>query len=210
MTLRNMLRLNIQFFAADGGSGGAGDGGDGGTPDASGTPDKTGDSGEPDTSWIDELYAPEPDDKEDGSDKDQMIPKKRFDSVNSKFKDLTGANKTLSETHEKLQGEFTTLTEAHAVATKRVESLEGVLIKMVDAELEQIDGTYHDLIPQDKTVEEKLDWILKAKQKGMFGLGQGSYEYEIGGMSNPGGANRGRNTNGMNPLQLMTMGYGSK
>lgn len=206
MSLSKMLRLNIQFFSAEGGTGGAGEGGspEGGTPDAT---DKTGDSGDTDTSWIDELYAPKPD--EDDSE-NQMIPKKRFDSVNSKYKDLTGTNKTLSDTHEKLQSDFKALEAEHGVAAGRVSSLEGVITKMVDAELELIDETYHDLIPQDKTVEEKLDWILKAKQKGMFGMGQGSYEYEIGGMSNPGGASRGRNTTGMNPLQLMTMGYGSK
>jgi ribonucleoside-triphosphate reductase len=138
-----------------------------------------------------------------------MIPKSRFDTVNSKYKELSISSQKTAGDYEALK---TTHGEAEAalkVSGERVTALEGVIKSLVDAQLEQIDESYHDLIPQDKTIEQQLDWIVKAQAKGMFGMGKGSYEIEIGGMTNPGsGRKGGRSTEGANPLQLLTMGYG--
>lgn len=221
--MRNLLKLHLQFFAADGGTAGGGaDSGSTGTDKGDSGTD-AGTTGGEDTSWIDSLYADDStkDDQtaadqpttktDDSTEDDTMIPKKRFDSVNSKYKDLSTSNKTLVADMEQLQNDYSALEAAHTAADTRVKSLEKVLTGMVEAELEAIDESYHDLIPSDKSVEEKLDWIRKAKAKGMFGSGSGSYEYEIGGMSNPGSSgSRGRQTQGLNPLQLMQMGYGGK
>ena len=210
--MHKFLTLHLQFFAADGGTAGGGstDGGDAAATDKGG--DSTDGS---DTSWIDSLYADDDAKTEPAAtetkEEESMIPKKRFDSVNSKYKELSSNSEKLTGEYEKLQGDYSALEAAHKAADERVHSLEKVLVSMVDAELEEIDESYHDLIPTDKSVEEKLDWIRKAKAKGMFGSGSGSYEIEIGGMSNPGSAAaRGRQTQGLNPLQLMQMGYGSK
>lgn len=207
------LNLNLQFFAADGGAVGGSEGGDatgdGDKGDSSaGTTEVAGDKGEAtDTSWIDSLYDGLNEEGEDGV----MIPKKRFDSINTKYKEATTNAKSLAADYEALQSTHKEVTTAHKEATDRVKSLESVLTSMVDTHMESIDESYHDLIPTDKTVEEKLAWIVKAKEKGMFGGGSGSYEYEIGGMTNPSQSKgSGRSTNGMNPLQLMQMGYGSK
>lgn len=212
------LNLNLQFFAADGGAAGGSEGGD-----ATGDGDKggssvetaageTGDQGTAaaavDTSWIDSLYTDADDKTEEIDDSETMIPKKRFDSINSKYKDASTIAKAMATEFDALKVEHTELTTAHKEAADRVKSLESVLSGMVDTHMESIDESYHDLIPADKTVEEKLSWIIKAKEKGMFGGGSGSYEIEIGGMTNPSQGRGSRSTSGMNPLQLMQMGYG--
>jgi ribonucleoside-triphosphate reductase len=189
--MSELLRLHLQFFA-EGGEGGEGS-------EGSGTADK---GGSDDTSWIDDLY-------KDTTKDEGMIPKSRFDTVNSKYKELSISSQKTAGDYEALK---TTHGEAEAalkVSGERVTALEGVIKSLVDAQLEQIDESYHDLIPQDKTIEQQLDWIVKAQAKGMFGMGKGSYEIEIGGMTNPGsGRKGGRSTEGANPLQLLTMGYG--
>lgn len=219
------LNLNLQFFAADGGAAGGSEGGDatgdgdkgGSSTETTETTETTEGTGETpaavDTSWIDSLYSASEDakDEEEGVTDETMIPKKRFDSINTKYKETAANAKTLAADYEALQIDHKEVTAAHKEAADRVKSLESVLTSMVDTHMESIDESYHDLIPTDKTVEEKLAWIVKAKEKGMFGGGSGSYEYEIGGMSNPAQSKgSGRSTNGMNPLQLMQMGYGSK
>lgn len=189
-----LLKLNLQFFAADEGGTGAE-----GAAAAAGT-------GSDDSSWIDDLYSGGND---EGKTDENMIPKSRFDSVNEKYKQLSSDSKAkeagYAESATKLEAAENTAKELGG----RVESLEAVFKTMVDAEMEQIDESFHDLIPTDKSVEQQLDWIMKAKQKGMFGLtGSGSMEFEIGNMSNPKGNGKGRSTEGLNPIQLLTMGYG--
>jgi ribonucleoside-triphosphate reductase len=195
--MSELLRLHLQFFA-EGGEGGEGS-------EDSGTADK---GGSDDTSWIDDLYSGD-DESKDTTKDEGMIPKSRFDTVNSKYKELSISSQKTAGDYEALK---TTHGEAEAalkVSGERVTALEGVIKSLVDAQLEQIDESYHDLIPQDKTIEQQLDWIVKAQAKGMFGMGKGSYEIEIGGMTNPGsGRKGGRSTEGANPLQLLTMGYG--
>ncbi|MFP3427379.1 hypothetical protein, partial [Pseudoalteromonas sp. SIMBA_162] len=60
------------------------------------------------------------------------------------------------------------LEENFNTATKRVEALWGVLQTIFDDELDGIDESYHDLIPKDKPIEAQLEWLTKAKQKGLF------------------------------------------
>jgi chromosome segregation ATPase len=193
----DLLKLDLQYFSADdGGAGGSGGSGD----------------------WIDEFYGETEGNKDSSKDnKDEnMIPKSRFDSVNTKFKELSEASKTKQAEYEELQKSYdaevsskSELEEGVKARDSRIEALEGVLKGMLDAELEQIDEELRELVPSDKPIEEQLQWFAKAKQKGLFGVT--TMEYEIGGMSNPGKSAKGsKGYEGMNPIQLFTMGYGSK
>lgn len=188
---RMLLPLNLQYFAEPDAGGGAGEGDKGGSGD-----------------WIDDFYA---DNKKD----ENMIPKSRFDSINTKYKELLDATKTkdteyadLVKKLEDADGSSKTLQETIDAGTQRIEALEGLIQGMLESELEQIDEEYHELVPKDKPIEEQLDWLRKAKAKGLFG--SKGYEFEIGQPSNPRGRQGSTRTEGMNPIQLLTMGYGSK
>jgi exonuclease VII small subunit len=197
----NLLPLNLQFFATDEGSGGTSD------------------------NWIDDYYKSiegnQDDNGNDGKSDDKskqdehMIPKKRFDEVNKKYKELSDLMKTkqveYDEMVKKVEEGEASLKEAQKAIEKgkeRIKTLEKVIQGIFEAELEEIDEAYHELIPEDMSIEEKLDWLVKAKKKGLFK--SQSYEIEIGGMSNPAKQTSSRSFEGLNPIQLLTMGYGQR
>jgi chromosome segregation ATPase len=51
---------------------------------------------------------------------------------------------------------------------EKAEKAEEALNKLLEAELKQIPEQYRDLIPEGLTPAEKLSWIAKAKEKGLF------------------------------------------
>ncbi|MFD9628670.1 hypothetical protein [Peribacillus muralis] len=190
-----LLRLDLQHFAEDTGEGAEGTEGTGG-------------------SWVDEFLSK----GKDGMDStEQSIPKKRFDDVNNRYKTLSEDYKNRQVEYEAMSkdveaGKATAaqLQETIDAGTKRVEALEGVLKTMLDAELELIDEEYRELVPADKPIEEQLEWLGKAKSKGLF-VSKG-IEFSIGGPSNPGRAGNGMGQAGYankSPLELMQMGYSS-
>lgn len=188
---RNLLPLNLQFFAED--AGGAGD------------------------TWVD-AYSGDTSTESTGTKQEStttdesMIPKKRFDDINNRYKALNDDYKNRQAEYDDMvkqledgKSSSKQLQDTIDAGNKRVEALETVIKGMLDAELEQIDEEYRELVPADKAVEEQLDWLRKAKQKGLFG--SRGMEFEIGQPSNPQRGSRKSGTEGMNPLQLLTMGY---
>ena len=192
-----LLKLDLQYFATDG----EGTGGD----DAGG-----GDS------WLDDYY-PQGNEKKGAEDKqpENMIPKARFDKINAKYKELSELNSTKQAEYDELVKKldegtesYKKLEESFTASNERIEALEGLLKSMLDAELEMIDEEYHELVPKDKPIEQQLEWLTKAKQKGLFV--KTSFEFEIGQPSNPRQTGKGAKMyEGMNPIQLLKMGYGN-
>lgn len=192
-----LLKLDLQYFATDG----EGTGGD----DAGG-----GDS------WLDDYY-PQGNEKKGAEDKqpENMIPKARFDKINAKYKELSELNSTKQAEYDELVKKldegtetYKKLEESFTASNERIEALEGLLKSMLDAELEMIDEEYHELVPKDKPIEQQLEWLTKAKQKGLFV--KTSFEFEIGQPSNPRQTGKGTKAyEGMNPIQLLKMGYGN-
>lgn len=186
-----LLPLDIQFFASEGAEGGEEDNGV-----------NEGDSG----SWVDDIL------RSDKS-KETMIPKKRFDDINNRYKTLSDDYKNrqaeydeMTKKLEESSASYKELEKTVQAGTERIKTLESVLKTMFDAELEQIDEEYRELVPADKPIEQQLEWLAKAKAKGLFGTK--SLEFEIGQMSNPRQSSKGvKAYDNMNPLQLLTMGY---
>jgi hypothetical protein len=155
---------------------------------------------------------------------DHMIPKSRFDEVNNNYKtakeQLDQLLKEKEEADRKAkeqQGEYQTLYEqanqqletykTDFEGTKsRVEALEGIMNSMLQTKLEGIPEEYHDLIPDNLSPEQKLDWITKAETKGLFGTKNS--EEPVGGPTNP--INPKTDFENMNSFQLLKAGYGSK
>lgn len=159
-----------------------------------------------------------------GQDKEHMIPKTRFDEINSKFKEtqkkldelLTEREEADRKQKEK-QGEFEDLyNKAKSEIDKfkgesktmkdRVEALEGVINGLLEVKLEGVPEEYRDLIPDNLTPEQKLAWLNNAEKKGLFGKKQ---ETPVGQQTNPQQQNVG-DPSTLNPLQMLLAGYGKK
>lgn len=199
------LPLNLQYFAADDAGEGAGN-----TDDSQNNAQQ--DSTNPTTQ-----------DDKGTNDQNIMIPKTRFDEVNTKYKDakeqldkILQKQKDEELERQKQQGKFEDLYNTATSdlekykndfesANTRVEELEGVINSMLETKLESIPEEYHDLIPENLSPEQKLDWISKAETKGLF---KDSSQEPVGGSTNP--AQKQTDLSELNPMQLLSMGYGKQ
>lgn len=85
--------------------------------------------------------------------------------------------------------------------------LESVVQSLLETKLSAIDEQFHDLIPDNLPPHEKLAWINKAEQKGLFAKKQ---QTPIGESTNPSGQVKAVDLSNLSPRQLFAMGYGSK
>lgn len=157
--------------------------------------------------------------------KEIMIPKSRFDEVNEKYKQVQKQLEALLAEREEAekkakeeQGKFEELYRStseeldkfktqYKKASDRVKQLEAVINSLLEAKLEGIDKEFHDLIPQNLTPEEKLDWLTKAEQKGLF---KRKTEITIGEQTNPSQNQTVQDLSKLSPIQMLRMAYGQK
>jgi len=153
-----------------------------------------------------------------------MIPKTRFDEVNTKFKDVQKQLEELmreKQEREKAEaekrGEFEklyqetskqaeTIKQQAEANEKRVQQLEGVIQQLLSSKLEAIPEEMRDLIPSNFTVEQKLEWLATAEKKGLFAK---KHQQQIGGDTNT-SDKQSTNLNALSPIQMLKAGYGSK
>jgi DNA repair exonuclease SbcCD ATPase subunit len=153
-----------------------------------------------------------------------MIPKHRFDEVNNKYKEVKAQLDALlaqqaeaerkaqeeqgkfKELYEQTTNELTSFKSQYEQIEARAKQLESVIQSLLETKLSAIDEQYHDLIPDNLTPEEKLAWIDKAEQKGLF---KKKGQTPIGEGTNPSQA-QAIDLNSLSPIQLLKAGYGSK
>ncbi|PGZ29492.1 hypothetical protein COE50_22015 [Bacillus anthracis] len=117
---------------------------------------------------------------------EHMIPKSRFDEVNTELKDLKAQLESFTKAKAKDEkakaeklGEFEQLyrtadeqvkelSTKHETASQRVTALEGILGGMLETKMSAIPEEFHELIPEGMSLEQKLSWLDKAQAKGMF------------------------------------------
>lgn len=161
----------MPLFEADGGSAGAGTG----TPEGgqAGTADQGQAGGEGQKQST-----------------ENMIPKSRFDEINSKYKEMAEQLAKFQEAEaqrqkeleqkeleqKKEQGKFEELynglqkeLESYKAYEARSKELEGLINGMVESKLQAVPKEMHDLVPTNLTPEATLDWLNKAEAKGLFG-----------------------------------------
>lgn len=166
---------------------------------------------------------PKPKDPPADDPNDHMVPRSRLNEVNNNYKTVKEQlDKILKEKEDseledkKKQGEYQTLYEEAAGKLKtyetdrestktRMESLEGVLNSMLSSKLEAIPEDFHDLIPENLSPEQKLDWVSKAEAKGLF---KDDSQEPVGGPTNPPAEIT--DLENLNTFQLLQNGYGSK
>jgi DNA repair exonuclease SbcCD ATPase subunit len=153
-----------------------------------------------------------------------MIPKHRFDEVNNKYKEVKAQLDAIlaqqaeaerkaqeeqgkfKELYEQTTNELTSFKSKYEQIEARAKQLESVIQSLLETKLSAIDEQYHDLIPDNLTPEEKLAWIDKAEQKGLF---KKKGQTPIGEGTNPSQAQT-IDLNSLSPIQLLKAGYGSK
>ncbi|MED4840403.1 hypothetical protein P9695_08795 [Weizmannia sp. CD-2023] len=160
-----LLHLPLQFFAEDTGANAGGGDSQADADNSHVNDNKDGESANPQ------------------HQKENFIPKSRFDEVNNKFKEVQAQlDSLLKERQEqeleeqKKRGEYeklyeSTKKELEAAQTykERAKQLESVIAEMVESKLAEIPEELHDIIPDGMTPEQKLSWITKAQAKGLFG-----------------------------------------
>lgn len=152
-----------------------------------------------------------------------MIPKSRFDEVNNNYKTVKEQlDKILQQQEQdeldkqKQQGEFEKLynqtTEEletykndFETTKEKAERLEGVMNSMLNTKLESIPEEFHDLIPENLTSEQKLDWVSKAEAKGLF---KDTSQEPLGGQTNP--TQQSTDLDNMSVNQKFQSGYKNK
>lgn len=205
-TEKELLKLNLQYFAGEGE--GESESGEGESSDGKENTDKA------------------------ETNEDHMIPKSRFDEVNESYKEMKKEMDAFKEQQSKAEkerqekekeeaekrGEYEQLykqaqtdfeaTEQEKTAAKeRVESLESVINGLLETKLESIDEDYHDLIPENLTPEQKLNWVNNAEKKGLFA---NKANEPVGEQTNPKGGQETKDVNKMNPMEKILSGYGRK
>ncbi|WP_373892778.1 hypothetical protein [Virgibacillus sp. CBA3643] len=156
----DLLKLNLQFFAADGGSTGGGE--------PSGDSNNNGDNGKGDNGNT------EPN---NSGDKDP-IPYDRFKQVNDNYKDmktkydeLLQQQQQADEDAKKKQGEYETLytelKEKHDPLSQEFTQYKETFQEILKGKLETVPENMRDLIPQGNELEQ-LKWIENATNKGLF------------------------------------------
>lgn len=163
---------------------------------------------------------------EDARKQENMIPKTRFDEVNSKFKEVQEQlNALLKEREDKeleqkqKNGEFeelykSTLSEVETLkqSQERAQALEGLISEMVDAKLSEIPEELHEIIPDGMTPEQKLSWITKAQSKGLFGVQKQSNPKEDQPLGDSTNDNNDKHVDvsKMSAMELFMSAYGRK
>ncbi|MBC9785867.1 hypothetical protein H1S01_15380 [Heliobacterium chlorum] len=162
--------------------------------------------------------------KQEPTPQEHLIPKTRFDEINTKYKDvqaqleqlLTEREQQAKQTKEQ-QGKFEELYKTTAdelTKTKdgfktvngRVQQLESVINGLLESKLEGISKDFHDLVPGNLTPEAKLEWLTVAEKKGLFGAKQ---EQPVGQATNPTQAQT-IDLNQLSSIQLLKMGYAQR
>lgn len=162
---------------------------------------------------------------------EKMIPKTRFDEINTKYKETESrlaeleaallerqkADEEAELKSKEEQGKFeelyrTTENELNGYKDKatsfetRASELETIINQMVETEVAAIGEDFADLIPPGLSPEAKLAWINKAKEKGLFVKQAPDIGDPRGGGGDPKPPKA--DVSKMNPLDKIRMGLG--
>jgi len=124
-----------------------------------------------------------------------------------KLQEQLGSKSTLEQTIADLQGQLNQLkNDSEGQKTKATE-FETVINDIVKAKLETIPEKFRELVPQNISVKDQLDWLNKAETNGLFGQAQG--EIEIGKPLNPKNPQSNINKANLSPGSILSMAYSS-
>lgn len=136
-----------------------------------------------------------------------MIPKERFDEVNTKYKELAGQVAEMLKAKEVAEQTATSLTTDSETLKGKVEHYETLMKGMVEVKISAIPEEMKDLIPEGLSTEQTLSWLSKAEEKGLFV--KQVKQVEIGQpLNHSNEQNQEERMKKMNPLQLMASYYG--
>lgn len=108
--------------------------------------------------------------KEDKAEEKQEKPveeKAEEPKKEEKVEDSKELTEALAEV-QTLTTTVETLTTEKAELTDQVKEYESLIEGLVETKMEQVPEEYRDLIPENLTLPQKLDWINKLESKGLF------------------------------------------
>ena len=111
--------------------------------------------------------------------KELMIPKNRFDEINNKYKEINSKHeellkrtqeleKQLQEINALKEKEVTEKTKQFEELSSKLDNYQKTFKEMVNAKIETMPEVLRELVPDHLTDEQKLEWLTKAEQKGLF------------------------------------------
>jgi hypothetical protein len=153
-------------------------------------------------------------------EKELMIPKTRFDEVNNKHKDMVGKlatleasklamEKELADMKLASEGSQTSITEATDKLKAEELKYSTLMESTIASKMATIPEDMQDLVPDGLTVEQKIAWIGKAEEKGLF---KKQVKANIGdALNHSSNTSQSEKLQKMNPFQALVSFYsGSK
>jgi hypothetical protein len=121
-----------------------------------------------------------------GAEPNNPIPYDRFKKVNDEKNDLKEKYEALikqqqdddlqkkqeqgqfEELYKTASSELETFKQQFQSADEKIKEYEGVINGLLTSKLELIPEEFHELIPDNLSTQQKLDWINKAEEKKLF------------------------------------------
>ncbi|URZ16867.1 hypothetical protein [Clostridium felsineum] len=123
-----------------------------------------------------------------------------------RLKQIEAEKSNLEQTIGNLQKDLEALKTN---SNNSVKEYEAVMNKMLEAQVKDIPENMRALIPENMTPSEKIDWINKAHELGLFKGTQTepNPNIQIGKALNPATGTQGKEVNGLSASTIIAMGY---
>ncbi|MCA1232021.1 MULTISPECIES: ribonucleoside-triphosphate reductase [Bacillus] len=130
------------------------------------------------------------------------IVAERVDREKKKYADYEDLKAQVTALEDKTKADSSTL-EKYAEVEARRDVLEGTLTKIFDSKITGIPEEFRDLIPSDGPIEQRLDWVVKAEEKGLFAS---KAKTPLGKPSNP-QPDTSEHLSNLSPREMIRRGY---
>ena len=132
------------------------------------------------------------------------IVAERVDREKKKYADYEDLKAQVTALEDKVKTDSSAL-EKYAEVEARRDALEGTLTKLFDSKIASIPEEFHELIPNDRPIETRLDWVSKAEEKGLF---VSKVKSSLGKPSNP-QPDTSEHLSSLSSRDLIRRGYGN-
>jgi hypothetical protein len=146
--------------------------------------------------------------KEEVKEETKDVPNEEVETLKAEIARLQAELQSATEKgqDDSVNEQLNTQKTLLQVQTNLVAEYEGVLNGIVDAKLADVPENVKGLIPQNVTLTEKLEWINKAEQSGIFKVS--NPDVEIGKPLNPKNIQH-NDTSKLTASSMLAMGYGN-
>lgn len=124
-----------------------------------------------------------------------------------RLKQLETDKATLEQKVSDLESQLNQATTDKDSSSGLVKEYEDVINGMLNAQIEAIPENMRELIPANLNLKEKMAWLNKASELGLFKVQDKNIDIEIGKPLNPNNSKQALDTANASPSTLITMAY---